>query len=105
MRGDHVLMNPNDGGGAFTSPVREVWWSIDEWQSDRAIAKLSSWNKRTTSHNGRGSFLTPAEVAAHSALISAALMIGRHFSMSVFYIAPRASGVCRSRGKFPSRGQ
>jgi hypothetical protein len=37
---DDELPNPNDGDGAFTSPVREVWQSINEWQSDRAIRQL-----------------------------------------------------------------
>src|SRR6516165_7870801 len=37
--------------------------------------------------------------ATHSALIPAALMIGHHFSISAFWSARSASGVCWSRGK------
>ena len=35
----------------------------------------------------------------HSPLIFAALAMGHHFSISAFCNAPRASGVCRARGK------
>src|SRR5215471_12823835 len=46
----------------------------------------------------RGALITVA-LMSYSALMLADLMIGHHFSISAFWKAPSAAGVCCSRGE------